>query len=146
MRALIQRVSKASVLVDSVVTAQINAGLLVFVGIKKGDTQKEIDYITDKIANLRIFEGETGKFDFSAIELKKEILVVSQFTLYADCSRGRRPDFGEAAPTEEAKEIYEKTVEAFKKTGLKVSTGQFQAHMAISLVNDGPVTIMLNSK
>jgi D-aminoacyl-tRNA deacylase len=146
MRALIQRVKEANVSVDSKIIARIGEGLLVFIGIKQGDTRKEIDYIVDKTVNMRIFEGDTGKMDLSAMDLGKELLIVSQFTLYGSCDKGRRPDFAGAAPIEEAKQIYGLVVDSFAKTGLKTLSGQFQAYMAISLVNDGPVTIMLESK
>ena len=146
MRALIQRVLSASVKVDGNEIGKINKGILVLLGVKSGDTENDARYLCEKITNLRIFENEAGKLDFSLLDIKGEILLVSQFTLYGSCDKGRRPDFGAAAPVDEAKSIYEKSVEAFKTSGLKVETGQFQAHMQVELINDGPVTLLIESK
>ena len=146
MKALIQRVSEASVSVEGQSIASIQKGLLVFIGITSGDGPKDIEYLKEKILNLRIFEGESGKLDLSVLDLKGEILLVSQFTLYGTCDKGRRPDFAQAAPIEEARLIYEQVVASFQKSELKIEQGQFQAHMQVKLCNDGPVTLMLESK
>lgn len=146
MRALIQRVQSASVSVDNQVIGKIDKGILVLLGITHGDTQKDSAYLLEKITNLRIFENQEGKLDLSLLDIKGEILLVSQFTLYGTCDKGRRPDFGLAAPAEEAKKIYEEAVQIFKNSGLKVETGQFQAYMQVSLINDGPLTLMIESK
>jgi D-aminoacyl-tRNA deacylase len=143
MKVLLQRVKNASVTVNDRKIASIGRGLLLLVGIKEDDTDENIKSIFEKICGLRVFEDKNGKFDLSVSEIKGEILLVPQFTLYGDCSRGRRPDFTAAAPVEKAKKIYEDVVGSFKKTGLKVENGVFQAHMEVSLVNDGPVTLML---
>lgn len=146
MKALLQRVKKASVVVDDREISAIKRGLLVFIGITHGDNQHDIDQLVEKIINLRIFEGENNKLDLSVKDIQGEILLVSQFTLYGECDKGRRPDFGKAAPIEEAKATYIKVIEGFKKTEVKVEEGQFQAHMMVELVNDGPLTLLLESK
>ncbi len=146
MRAVVQRVKKAEVKVDSKTTGEISSGLLVFLGVGKEDNRKDADYLLDKIINLRIFEDENDKLNLSAIDLNKEIMLVSQFTLFADCRQGRRPSFFEAAPPVEAEKLYDYFVKQAKKSELKVETGQFQAMMDVSLVNDGPVTILVDSK
>lgn len=146
MRALIQRVSQASVSVEGQKIAHIGKGILVFLGITHGDTEKDTQYLIEKITNLRIFEGESGKLDLSVRDLNGEILLVSQFTLYGTCDKGRRPDFAQAAPIEEAKATYEKAVELLKNCGVKGECGQFQAHMMVELINDGPVTLMIESR
>lgn len=145
MKALLQRVKNASVTINNKKIANTNRGLLVFLGFTHGDNQRDIDFLVDKISNLRIFEGENGKLDLSVTDIKGEILVVSQFTLYGECNAGRRPDFGAAAPIDEAKAIYQQAIASFKKTGLIVQEGQFQAHMMVELINDGPFTILLES-
>lgn len=146
MKALIQRVSEASVEVDGKTIASIQKGLLIFVGITSGDGPKDIEYVKEKILNLRIFEGESGKLDLSVLDVKGEILLVSQFTLYGTCDKGRRPDFAQAAPIEEARGVYEQVVATFQKSDLKIEQGQFQAHMQVKLCNDGPLTLLLESK
>jgi len=145
MRALIQRVKKASVKVDNEVIGSIDKGILIFLGITHEDGSKEIEYLVDKIANLRIFEDEAGKLNLSLLDIKGEALIVSQFTLYADCRKGRRPGFSDAARPEQANELYEMFVNKFNETGLKTETGEFQAMMDVELTNDGPVTIMLET-
>ncbi len=145
MKALIQRVKRASVLADKQIIGKIDNGLLVFLGIEKADNDKDIGYLIDKIINLRIFESAEGKMDKSVLDEKGELLVVSQFTLCADCRKGRRPDFGDAAAPGEARKIYDKFLEQLNKTGINVEKGQFQSYMEIELINDGPVTIMLES-
>jgi len=150
MRALIQRVTEASVSIDdpeagSIEAGSIEAGLVVLLGVAEGDDDADARYLVDKIANMRIFADEQGRFNLSALDVGGELLVVSQFTLYADTRRGRRPDFTRAAPPDEANRLYELTVEMFREKGLKVATGRFQAYMKVRLVNDGPVTIMVDS-
>lgn len=146
MRALIQRVSKAAVTVDEKKIGEIGKGILILLGITRGDSEKDIVYLHEKITNLRIFEGENGKLDLSVRDIKGELLLVSQFTLYGDCNKGRRPDFNNAAPIEEARTIFEKACEIFQKSDVPVKTGQFQADMQVELVNDGPLTLMLESR
>ena len=146
MKALIQRVTKSSVNINEEIFSNINHGLLILVGIHKSDTIKDIKYIVDKCINLRIFSDKNGKFNYSAVDMKAELLVVSQFTLYADVSKGRRPSFFESATPSNAEKIYDETIEEFNKTGLNIQTGEFGAKMKIDLTNDGPVTILLNSK
>lgn len=146
MKALLQRVKKASVNVDGKDIANIDRGILVFLGIKRGDDKKDIDYLVEKIRNLRIFEGENNKLDLSIEDIKGDLLLVSQFTLYGTVDKGRRPDFGNAAPIEEAKKLYEDAVKSFKQTGLRVEEGEFQANMKVKLVNEGPLTLLVESK
>lgn len=145
MRAVIQRVSSASVTVDGQTRGEISQGLLILLGITHGDSEKEIQWMVEKITNLRIFEGESGKLDLSVQDVGGALLIVSQFTLYGKCDKGRRPDFGEAAPIEEAKKIYEQAVKAFKSTNLSTEEGEFQANMLVELRNDGPLTLILDS-
>ena len=149
MRALIQRVTDASVTIDdpetgSIEVGGIGMGLVVLLGVTEGDDEADARYLVDKIANMRIFADEQGRFNLSALDVGGELLVVSQFTLYADTRRGRRPDFTRAAGPDEANRLYERSVEMFRETGLQVATGRFQAYMRVHLVNDGPVTIMVN--
>ncbi len=146
MRAVIQRVSEAWVKVKGEIKGKIEEGFLILLGVAEEDTLEDADYLADKITNLRVFEDEDGKMNLSAIELNKEILVVSQFTLYGDCRKGRRPSFILAAKPERADELYQYFVEKVKETGLKVETGEFQAMMDVGLVNDGPVTLLLDSR
>ena len=145
MRALIQRVTQASVTVDGEVLGQIGPGLVVFLGVAETDSQDEIDYIVSKVVNLRIFSDNGGRFNLSALDTDAQLLAVSQFTLYGDTRRGRRPSFSRAAAPEEAAGLFADTLDAFRETGLTVETGRFQAYMNVSLHNDGPVTIMLDS-
>ena len=145
MRAVVQRVSKASVAVGDEKVGRIGAGLLVFLGVSSSDGEEEARYIADKTINLRIFPDDNGRFDRSALDIGAQVLVVSQFTLYGDTRRGRRPSFTGAAPPDQASSLVERTVALIADSGLLVETGRFQAHMAVSLVNDGPVTIMLDS-
>lgn len=145
MTAVVQRVSGASVSVDGRETGTIGRGLLVLLGVEKGDTDEDLDYIVRKTAGLRIFDND-GRMDKSVIDIGGEILVVSQFTLLGDARKGRRPDFTQAAETEKAKDMYEACVEAFRGMGIITKTGEFGAHMAVESSGDGPVTILLNSK
>lgn len=146
MKALIQRVKEASVVVDSKTTGAIKQGILIFLGISHEDDKREIEALVDKIVNLRIFENEGKRMDLSVKDLGGELLVVSQFTLCANLKKGRRPDFTQAADPGKAKELYDLFVEECRKTELKVETGEFAAMMDVSLVNDGPVTFLLDSK
>ena len=145
MRALVQRVSEASVAVDGEVCGRIGAGLVALIGVSRDDVEEDIGYIAGKVVGLRIFSDEDGRFNRSALDTGAELLVVSQFTLLADTRRGRRPGFSQAAPPELAEPVFNRTVELLKQSGLKVETGRFQAHMLVSIQNDGPVTIMLDS-
>jgi len=146
MRAVIQRVLSASVAVDGRVAGQIGKGLLVLIGIGKGDGEKDLAYMASKLPDLRIFEDASGKFNLSLKEVGGGMLVVSQFTLYGDCRKGRRPSFTDAAEPAEAKRLYEQLVFKLRELGTRVETGEFQAKMEIHLVNDGPVTILLDSR
>ena len=145
MRALIQRVSEASVSIDGEVVGAIGPGLLVLLGVSRDDTDEDSSYIVTKVVNLRIFSDDEGKFQSSATDIGAELLVVSQFTLYGETRKGRRPSFTLAAAPDEATRLFDLTVALFEETGLKVETGTFQAHMAVALVNDGPVTLMLDT-
>jgi len=145
MKAVIQRVHHSKVEVDSQIIGQIDKGLLIFLGAAKGDTTKEADYLVQKITQLRIFEDDQGKMNICAIDAKAHILVVSQFTLYGDCSKGRRPSFDKAAQPDIANELYEYFIEQLRRQGLKVETGEFGAMMNVSLVNYGPVTFILET-
>ena len=146
MRAVIQRVKRAAVTVDGQVVGRIGAGLLVFLGVGKEDVHKDIAFIADKTANLRIFEDADGRMNHSVQDIGGGVLLISQFTLYGDCRKGRRPDFTAAGPPETAKRLYEQTIDAIKQKGVPVETGLFAAHMDIDSINDGPVTLILDSK
>lgn len=145
MRAVVQRVSSSSVTVGGSVIGSTKQGLLVLLGVTDTDTAEDVQYICEKVSHLRIFEDEQDKMNLSVMDIGGEVCVVSQFTLYGDARKGRRPNFMKAAPPAMAKRLYLEVVETFKEKGLTVSTGQFQAHMQVSLVNDGPVTILLDS-
>jgi D-tyrosyl-tRNA(Tyr) deacylase len=144
--ALIQRVDEARVYIDENLRDGIGKGLLVFLGIASGDEFRDADYLLEKITNLRIFEDEQGKMNRSVADISGELLVVSQFTLLADCRKGRRPSFGRAEQPERAKKLYEYFLENAKRSLRRVGSGEFQAMMKIHLVNDGPVTISINSR
>ena len=146
LRAVIQRVSRASVSIDHEIVSSIKKGLLVLLGVGEDDDNSDVVYLAEKTAGLRIFEDNEGKMNLSVSDVNGEILVISQFTLYADCRKGRRPSFTDAAKPEKAIPLYSAYVSALKNMGLKVETGVFQAYMEVELVNDGPVTIMLDSK
>ena len=158
MRVVIQRVSRANVTVDGRITGKIDRGLLVFVGVGKDDTEDDIAFIADKVANLRIFEDADGKMNLSVTDIGGSVLLISQFTLFGDCRKGRRPDFTAAGAPDTAKILYEKTITAIAEKGVPVETGIkrriqswvssdiFAAHMHIDCVNDGPVTLILDSK
>jgi len=146
MKALLQRVTTASVSLGNEEVGRIGRGLVVFLGVASGDTEKDAQYLAQKIVNLRIFSDEEGKFNLSALDIDGELLLVSQFTLLADTRKGRRPSFIEAAPPAQAEELFEYFVEQTRATGLKVETGRFQQYMQVEIHNDGPVTILLDSK
>ena len=145
MKAVIQRVSEASVTVDGVKVGAIDRGIMVLVGVEKGDTEAAADWLVKKIVELRIFEDEAGKMNLSVQEVGGALLAVSQFTLAGNCAKGRRPSFDTAAPPEEGKRLYDYFVAATQRTGVPVATGIFQADMQVALVNDGPVTFVLHS-
>ena len=145
MRAVVQRVREASVSVDGEELGRIGPGLLLLVGARTEDTEKDADWLADKLANLRIFEDVDGRMNRSALELGLPALVVSQFTVYGDCRRGRRPDFTAAAPPQQAEPLIDRLVERLRAQGLEVQTGRFRARMLVSLVNDGPVTLIVDS-
>ena len=146
MRAVVQRVTSSSVVVDGKVIGNINKGFNVLLGICKDDTVEDLKYIKDKIINLRVFQDENDKMNLSILDVKGEILAISQFTLYGDCRKGRRPNFMEAMGGDEAKELYNKFIEMLKESQLKIETGEFGADMKVEINNDGPVTILLDSK
>ena len=145
MRALVQRVSRASVTVQGEAVGEIGAGFVVLVGVSRDDVEADADYIVNKVAHLRVFADEQGKFNRSAMDVGAELLLISQFTLHADTRKGRRPSFVDAAPPTLAEPLFDRTVAKFRESGLHVATGIFQAHMMVSLTNDGPVTIMIDS-
>ena len=146
MRAVVQRVSRASVRVDGNVVGQINAGLLVLLGVRKEDSTGDADYLVDKIANLRIFRDAEDKMNLSLKDTGGALLVVSQFTLYGSTVKGRRPSFDRAANPDEARQLYEYFIDSARKAGLSVEGGQFQAMMEVELINDGPVTLLCDSE
>lgn len=146
MRAVVQRVSRSSVVSDGVCTGEIQQGLMVLLGVTHDDNEQDARYLAEKIANLRIFEDEEDKLNLSVQEVGGAVLSVSQFTLYGDCRRGRRPSFTEAARPEQANALYKQFNQFLQQQGIAVETGRFQTHMAVELVNDGPVTILLDSK
>jgi D-tyrosyl-tRNA(Tyr) deacylase len=145
MRAVVQRSLESSVSVDGKVIAKIPKGLVVLLGVGQGDTEAEAAFMADKIANLRIFEDAEGKMNLSVKDVGGEILLISQFTLYGDCRKGRRPSFIDAAPPDEADRLYRLVADLLRDQGLKVGTGEFGAHMLVNIQNDGPVTILIDS-
>ena len=146
MRAVVQKVKKAQVLSEGKLSGEIGQGLVVFLGVTHDDTEEDAKYLAEKIANLRIFEDSEDKLNLSVQDVGGEIMSVSQFTLYGDCRKGRRPSFTQAAKPERANELYEQFNDYLRKEGLNVATGVFQTQMEVSLVNDGPVTMLLDSK
>jgi len=145
VRFVIQRVTRASVRIDGRLEAEIGAGLLVLIGIAATDLPAQADYLADKLVNLRVFPDDAGRMNRSALEVNASLLLVSQFTLYGDCRKGRRPNFDGAAPAERARELYEYVTAKVREYGLVTESGVFQAHMAVELLNDGPVTLLLES-
>ena len=146
MRAVIQRVSEARVTVGAEIVGQIGAGLCILLGVGKEDKESNAAMLADKIKNLRIFEDDQGKMNRSVTDVGGELLVVSQFTLYGDCRKGNRPSFSDAAPPADAERLYRYFTQCLRDSGLGVATGEFQAHMKVELTNDGPVTILLDSR
>ena len=146
MRCVIQRVTQSAVSVSDKIVGKIGKGLLVLLGVEKNDTERSAEYLANKIVNLRIFEDENGKMNTSLMETGGQMLVVSQFTLYGDCQKGRRPSFVQAAEPEKAKQLYEHFADLVSKKGIRVERGRFQETMAVSLTNDGPVTLIIESK
>ena len=145
MKAVLQRVNQAHVNVDSSTVGIIRKGLVVFLGVSKSDTTREAEQLLDKILYLRIFPDEAGKMNRSIQEAGGSLLVISQFTLYGDCRRGRRPSFDEAAPPDQARALYDHFVETARRGPVAIETGEYRAHMEVHLVNDGPVTILLDT-
>ena len=145
MRALIQRVTEAAVEIDGVEVGKIGQGLVVLLGVADEDDEADARYIVEKIINLRIFADDENRFNSSALDVGAEFLVISQFTLYADTRRGRRPDFKRAAPPQRAEQLYDHTVRLLKDSRLSVATGRFQEYMQVRLQNDGPVTLLIDS-
>lgn len=146
MRAVVQRVSRAKVTVNEWVTGEIGIGLLVLLGVAQNDSESDASYLAEKIAGLRIFEDQDGKMNRSVIDVGGSVLAVSQFTLYGDVRRGKRPSFDEAAPPDPARRLYELFVDRIRAAGLRCETGRFQEMMQVELVNEGPVTILLDSR
>lgn len=146
MRAVVQRVRECRVTVGNETTGRIGKGLTVLLGVSSHDTEKDADYLADKVTNLRIFADDKDKMNLSVKDVGGEVLIVSQFTLYGDCRKGRRPSYNDAAPPELAEHLYEYFVKSVEAQGLQVATGRFQAMMNVSLTNDGPVTILLDSE
>jgi D-tyrosyl-tRNA(Tyr) deacylase len=146
MRAVVQRVSKGSVTVEGREIGSIGKGFVVLLGVSGDDGLEDVEYLADKIVNLRVFEDSDGKMNLSLKDVGGDLLVISQFTLYGDCRKGRRPSFTQAAPPEGAEELYEEFVKECRLRDVRVETGQFQAHMEVELVNDGPVTLIIYSK
>ena len=146
MRVVVQRVTSSRVIVEDKIVGSINKGLNLLIGISKEDSEEDLIYLRDKIVNLRIFEDENDKMNLSLLDVKGDILAISQFTLYGDCRKGRRPNFMEAEGGERANSLYNKFIELLRETNLKVETGVFGAHMMVDIQNDGPVTLILDSK
>jgi len=145
MRAVVQLVREASVTVDGKITGSIGKGLLILLGVDKNDTAKDVAFLAEKSVNLRIFADENGKMNHSVRDIGGEVLVVSQFTLLGDCRKGRRPSYSSAAPPEQAEQLYQLFIKEVGKMGITVATGKFQAMMEVRLLNDGPVTLLLES-
>jgi D-tyrosyl-tRNA(Tyr) deacylase len=145
MRLVIQRISSGSVTIGQTVVGSAGTGLCIFVGVKNGDSERDSQHLIEKLIHLRVFEDANGKMNRSLLEINGEILLISEFTLYGDLSKGHRPSFSAAAPANEAERLYNHFVEGLKQTGIKVETGKFRAHMTVNITNDGPVTFILES-
>ncbi len=146
MRLVVQRVLRGSVTVEGNLISEIGRGLVLLLGVGEGDNCSDAAYLAEKVAHLRLFEDETGKMNLSVLETGGSVLAVSQFTLYGDCRKGRRPSFSAAAPPDTARELYEIFISQLEKLGLNVSAGRFREHMEVEIINDGPVTLLLDSK
>lgn len=146
MRAVVQRVTKSSVSVDEKIIGSVGKGMMLLLGVESGDTEKDVDYMVDKVINLRIFEDENEVMNLSLLDVKGEMLAVSQFTLLGDCRKGRRPSYKNAARPDDANALYEAFVEKCRAKDVKVETGKFQAEMLVDIANDGPVTLLIDSK
>ncbi len=146
MRAVVQRVLESEVEVDNEVIGSIDEGLCILLGVGDEDSKEDVDYLVDKIVNLRIFDDEDGKMNLSVKDLDKEIMIVSQFTLYGDCRSGRRPGYSQAASPDKAEKLYDYFIKKIKETGLGYANGEFKAYMNLTLNNDGPVTLLIDSK
>lgn len=146
MRVVVQRVTSSKVIVENKIVGSINKGFNLLIGISKEDTIEDLIYVRDKVLNLRVFEDDNNKLNLSLLDVKGEILAISQFTLYGDCRKGRRPNFMNAMAGEEANSLYEEFLRILRETGLKVEKGVFGANMQVDIVNDGPVTILIDSK
>lgn len=146
MRVVVQRVTSSKVIVNDNIIGSIDKGFNLLIGFSKEDTEEDLLYLKDKIVNLRIFEDENDKMNLSLLDVKGDILAISQFTLYGDCRKGRRPNFMKAEGGDKAKALYERFIELLKETNLKIETGEFGSHMKVDIQNDGPVTIILDSK
>ncbi|SCZ07221.1 D-aminoacyl-tRNA deacylase [Alkaliphilus peptidifermentans] len=146
MRAVVQRIKEGKVVVDNTTSGEIGHGLLVYLGVAEGDTIEDVKYMAEKLINLRIFEDDNEKMNLSLLDVKGEMLVVSQFTLLGDCRKGRRPNFTEAAKPDTADALYMEFIKLCRQMEIKVETGVFQAHMMVHSINDGPVTILVDSK
>lgn len=146
MRSVVQRVARGSVKVEGRLISEIGPGLVVLLGVGQGDTARDAAYLADKVAHLRLFEDEEGKLNLSVLDTGGSVLAVSQFTLYGDCRKGRRPSFSEASPPDEARDLYHIFVDELGKLGLKAATGCFREHMVVEIINDGPVTLLLDSR
>ena len=146
MRAVVQRVSRASVIVDGEVVGAIGTGFVVLLGVTHDDTDADAAYLAEKVVGLRVFEDDAGKMNLALADVQGQCLVVSQFTLYGDCRKGRRPSFVAAAGPEHAETLYERFVELLRQQNIGVATGRFRAHMDVELVNEGPVTLLLDSR
>lgn len=145
MRAVVQRVSRGSVEIEGNVVGSIKKGLMVLLGVNENDTMDDVNYMAEKVVNLRVFDDEDGKMNYSLLDIKGELLIVSQFTLYGDCRKGRRPNYMAAAKPEKADELYKEFVNACRLQQVKTETGVFQADMQVNIINDGPVTLILDS-
>lgn len=146
MRLVVQRVKRAAVRIQNETVGEIGPGLLIFLGVGQDDTEEDVDYLVEKALHLRIFADDQGRFTRSVTDIQGSLLIVSQFTLWGDCRKGRRPSFSRSAPSEKAEPLYERFIQKSKTAGLPVASGRFQEMMEVSLINDGPVTLLLDSR